>query len=302
MSYVTDRDKWLTRATEWVMYASAWTFRYLTWPLNTWTLTRMFAPLGGWLAWKLPYARDRIIENVDHVWPGLDDTEKEVFVRANGAQTMCLFIEYSRLDKVLREIAIEVDGEEHLRERERGKGAIIVTAHFANWEAIRFAAKSMGCECGIIYRAFNNRYLDRFTLDLIPAAGEPVLQKGTGMRGLFAHVRRGGVVMILVDQRNSGAPFLDFLGKPAETVVAAAELAHRTGAALIPAVAHRDLKDRRFRVTFEEPVTGDEPIAMMQAVNDRLSAWVQETPDQWFWLHRRWRTTERSQTLEEDAA
>ncbi|MEM9045097.1 MAG: lysophospholipid acyltransferase family protein [Pseudomonadota bacterium] len=298
MSYVTDKDKWLTRATEWVMYASAWSFRFLTWPLNTWTLTRSLAPLGGLAAWMIPAARQRIIENVDHVWPGLTPAEKKIFVKANGAQTLCLFVEYSRLDKVLREVGIQVDGEEHLRERPDGKGAILVTAHFGNWEAVRFAAKSMGQECGIIYRAFNNRFLDRFTLNLIPAAGEPVLQKGTGMRQLFAHVRKGGVVMILVDQRNSGAPYLDFLGKPAETVLAAAELAQRTGAALIPTVAVRDLAGRKFNVTFEEPVTGDDPQKMMQEVNDRIGAWVAEAPDQWFWLHRRWRTTKRSQVQE----
>ncbi|MEM9371395.1 MAG: lysophospholipid acyltransferase family protein, partial [Pseudomonadota bacterium] len=225
--------------------------------------------------------------------------EEKIFVKANGRQTLCLMIEYSRLDRMLREIAVEVEGEEHLRDRPKGKGAILVTGHYGNWEAVRFAAQAMGHESGIIYRAFNNRYLDRYTLNLIPAAGEPILQKGTGMRQLFAHVKSGGVIMILVDQRNTGAPYLDFLGQPAETVTAAAELAHRTGAALIPAMALRDLEARRFHVRFEEPVTGDDPIAMMQEVNDRLGAWVIDAPDQWFWLHRRWRTTNRSRPVEE---
>ncbi|MEM1275358.1 MAG: lysophospholipid acyltransferase family protein [Pseudomonadota bacterium] len=302
MSYVTDKDKWLTRASEWMMYASAWSFRTLTWPLSTWALTRSLAPLGGWIAWKVPMARKRIIENVDHVFPGLTDAEKKVFVKANGAQTLCLFVEYSRLDKVLREVGVEVSGEEHLRGRPDGTGAILVTAHYGNWEAVRMAAKFMGQECGIIYRAFNNRYLDRFTMNLIPAAGEPVLQKGSGMRQLLAHVKRGGVVMILVDQRNSGAPYLDFLGKPAETVLAAAELATRTGAALIPAVAERDLAKRRFKVTFETPVAIAAPEKMMQEVNDRISGWIMQAPDQWFWLHRRWRTTLRSQGKSGDRA
>ena len=302
MSYASEKDRWSARATEWLMFAAAWMFRAITWPVPTWTLTRTLAPLGGWLAWAIPSASERIMENVTYVWPGLTLEEEKIFVKANGRHTLCLMIEYARLDKFLRDIAVEVTGEGHLRDRPKGKGAILVTAHFGNWEAVRFAAKAMGHESGIIYRAFNNRYLDRFTLDLIPAVGEPVLQKGSGMRQLYAHVKRGGVVMILVDQRNTGAPFLDFLGRPAETVLAAAELAERTGASLIPAVAYRDLDAKRFRVTFEEPVTGPDPKTMMQKVNNRISAWIEEAPDQWFWLHRRWRRTERSVPLEEDKA
>ncbi|MBY8976046.1 lysophospholipid acyltransferase family protein [Rhodobacteraceae bacterium NNCM2] len=299
MSYASDKDRWQVRTVEWLLFAAAWSFRAITWPVPTWTLTRTMAPLGGWLAWMIPMASERILENLTHVWPGLTAEEEKVFVKANGRHTLSLMIEYARLDRFLREVAIEVEGEENLRDRPKGKGAILVTAHFGNWEAVRNAAKMLGHESGIIYRAFNNRYLDQFTLNLIPAAGEPVLQKGSGMRQLYAHIKKGGVVMILVDQRNTGAPYLDFLGRPAETVLAAAELAQRTGASLIPAVAYRDMEARRFRVSFEEPVTGSDPKAMMTEVNRRIGSWIEKAPDQWFWLHRRWRTTNRSRVLEE---
>ena len=119
------------------------------------------------------------------------------------------------------------------------------------------------------------------------------------MRQLVSHVARGGFVMILVDQRNSGAPFLDFLGHPAETVTAAADLAHRTGAALIPARAVRNVAAGRFDVLFEPPVTGEEPLGMMQQVNDRIGTWITEFPDQWFWFHRRWLSTIRSRARED---
>ena len=159
----------------------------------------------------------------------------------------------------------------------------------------RKAALDAGHETGIIYRAFNNRYLDRFTMDLIPGAGAPVLQKGRqGMRQLVAHVAKGGYVMILVDQRNSGAPFLDFLGHKAETVTVAADLALRSGAALIPCRAVRNVAERRFDISFEAPIEGEAPEEMMQAVNDRISAWIEEFPEQWFWFHRRWKSTLRS--------
>ena len=283
---------WPVRAADWVTFAALMCFRALTWPLNTWTLTRALAPLGGWAAWLIPSARSRISDNLDLVRPGLSAAEKKAFALANGAQTLCLFIEYIRIDKFLREIAVEVEGEEHLRTRPGG--AIVVTAHIGNWEAIRAAAMWMGRECGIIYRPFNNRYLDRYIRRLAEAGGRPILQKRGGLHRFHSRVRRGGAMMVLVDQRNSGAPFLDFLGRPAETALAAAELAVGAGAALIPAVARRDLAARRFRVTFGEPISDADPAAMMQRVNDRLSAWIEETPEQWFWVHRRWRTTARS--------
>jgi KDO2-lipid IV(A) lauroyltransferase len=118
------------------------------------------------------------------------------------------------------------------------------------------------------------------------------------MRQLVTHVSRGGFVMILVDQRNTGTPFIDFLGRPAETATAAADLALRTGAALIPVCAARDVAARRFDVTFEAPVTGDDPRAMMAEVNRRIGAWIESSPEQWFWFHRRWRTTIRSRRPE----
>jgi KDO2-lipid IV(A) lauroyltransferase len=117
------------------------------------------------------------------------------------------------------------------------------------------------------------------------------------MRQLVTHVLRGGFVMILVDQRNTGTPVIEFLGRPAETATAAAELALRTGAALIPVRAARNVAARRFDVTFEAPVTGSDAEAMMAEVNRRIARWIEAAPEQWFWFHRRWRTTNVSRAL-----
>ena len=296
MSYHLVRDRWITRATEWVLYAAAWTLRWITWPIGTWTLTGTLGRMGGWVLYRIPGLRRRAEQNLDLVWPDLTRTQRNAIIKGAARHFSCLSVEYARLDKVIRDVQIDAQGLDVLRAAQAaGKGAVLVSAHYGNWEAARLAALQAGCETGIIYRAFNNRYLDRFTLNLIPCCGTPVLQKGRqGMRQLVTHVARGGFVMILVDQRNSGAPFLDFLGKPAETVTAAADLAHRTGAALIPARAMRNFSDRRFDVTFEELELGETPLATMQAVNDRIGAWVTEHPEQWFWFHRRWRSTIRS--------
>lgn len=290
------RDRWRTRAVEWVLFATAWLLRWLTWPIGTWTLTAGVARLGGWIVVLVPGFRRRAERNLELVWPDMAADERRDIVRGAGQQFARTMVEYSRLDRCVREWDIDIEGVEYLQAaRQAGKGAVLVTAHYGNWEAARLAAKAAGCETGIIYRAFNNRYLDRYTMDLIPCAGTPVLQKGRqGMRDLLKHVSGGGSVMILVDQRNSGAPYLDFLGHPAETVTVAADVAKRTGAALLPIRAVRDVAQGRFRVQVEAPIPTDDARTAMQQVNDRIGAWVIEHPSQWFWFHRRWRTTTRS--------
>ncbi len=293
------RDRWSTRAIEWVQYALAWVLRWATWPIGTWTLSNALAPIGASAIMALPSVRRRALENLARVWPEKSAAEHRVIARAAAAQFVRLAVEYSRLDWFMPRMSLVVSGTEHLAAaKSAGHGAILVTAHYGNWEAARLAAKQAGCETGIIYRAFNNRYLDRFTMDLIPVAGAPVLQKGRqGMRDLMQHVSKGGFAMILVDQRNSGAPWLDFLGHPAETVTVAADLAHKTGAALIPARAIRNTAEQRFDVEFDAPIEGNDPKATMQLVNDRISDWIRERPEQWFWFHRRWRQTLRSRPL-----
>lgn len=298
-SYHQSRHRWSVRAGEWLLSALAWGFRWGTWPVPTWTLTGFFAPLGGALALALPSYRRRAEENLALTWPDRSPAERRRIVRAAGAQFTRLMIEYARLDKALPGFEIEVAGAEHLlAARAAGRGAVLVSAHYGNWETARLAALRLGCETGIVHRTFNNRYLDRFTLGLILCAGGPIVPKGwPGARLLIDHVAGGGFVMILVDHRVSGAPFIDFLGRPAETATGAADVALRTGAALIPVRAARNVAARRFEVAFEAPVTGEDPRAMMAEVNRRMGAWIEAAPEQWFWFHRRWRTTVRSRRL-----
>jgi KDO2-lipid IV(A) lauroyltransferase len=290
-AYVHKRGRWAVRAGEWSLFALARAFRAVTWPVPVWTLTDVLAPLGGWVALAVPGFRRRAERNLAHVWPGMEPGARRRLVRGAGREVLRLMVEYAHLDRLLRTAEIAVEGAEHLEAaRARGGGIVLVTAHYGNWEAARQATRGLGVESGIFYRAFNNRYLDRFGVELIGRVGRPVLHKGRqGMRALLGAVAGGGSVMILVDQRITGAPLLPFLGRPAETATAPAEIARRSGAALLPVMARREAGRRRFRVRFEAPVTGGSAEAMMVEVNARIGAWVEEAPEQWFWFHRRWR-------------
>jgi KDO2-lipid IV(A) lauroyltransferase len=296
-AYVWARGRWRVRAGEWVLHALAMVLRVSVRLLPVWWVAAGFAPVGGWVALGVPGFRRRAAANLALIHPEMAQDERRRLIRDAGRNFARLMVEYAHLDRLPHRAAFHIEGAEHLAAaRASGRGVVLVTAHYGNWEAIRLAARRSGHDSGILYRAFNNRYLDRYISGFLETAGTPVLHKGrAGMRALVGHLQDGGVMLILVDQRNSGAPFLPFLGHPAETVTAAAALAHKTGAALIPAVARRDIAGRRFDVRFEAPLDTASPLDAMTRVNAQIGAWIGEDPAQWFWFHRRWRSTSRSQ-------
>lgn len=249
---------------------------------------RAFAAVGRWGLPLAPAAR-RIRENLAMVRPSLQPRR---ITREVGDNFGRVLAEYIRMpDFAARSERRHARGVEHLRQAAAaGRGVVVVSAHFGNWEAVRLAARDAGVDVGILYRAFNNPLFDAMSIWRIRAAGEPVLHKGRqGGRGLLGALKRGGVVMVLLDQRSGGDPLIAFLGREAETATAVAALAQRTGAALIPAFAQRRADGLSFDVTFEPPLPPGDPISVTGAINDRFSAWVDAAPGQWFWLHHRWK-------------
>ncbi|MEL6480094.1 MAG: lysophospholipid acyltransferase family protein [Pseudomonadota bacterium] len=285
------KDRWWMLAWERLVYSFLRTFATVTRPVGTWWLARQVGMLGANILPLIPVARKRLDDNFAIARPGMSAAEKRTLRREACRHFAKLSVEYAHFDRFIATIDIEVEGIENIAAPlAEGRGVVMVTAHYGNWEALRIAAGRAGHECGIIYRPFNNRLLDAYTLRLIVAAGGPVMQKGPkGMRALHGHVARGGLALILVDQRTTGAPLIPFLGHPAETLTVAANLAARTGAALVPAVAPRLDGHGRFGARFEAEIPAGEPMEMMAAVNARIGAWIEEDPPQWFWLHRRWR-------------
>jgi KDO2-lipid IV(A) lauroyltransferase len=106
------------------------------------------------------------------------------------------------------------------------------------------------------------------------------------------HLKDGGQLVLLFDQHVLLAPILDFLGKPARTALSAAELALRYDALLIPFYGIRQKDGLSFETVLEAPIPHSDPVTMTQALNDSLAARVREKPEQWFWVHRRWRADE----------
>jgi Kdo2-lipid IVA lauroyltransferase/acyltransferase len=283
-------------------FTSVWHhLRYLPlWSALAWHRWRRFdrrsrslgAAVGFVMRW-FPPARRRCMVELNRVWPDMPRVEKLQLVRAIG-QNMgrTLFEIYHAAEFQERPERFNVSGpglDALIAARARGKGAIIVSGHFGQWDAVRAVLKARGMETGAVYRPQTNRHYQRRLLAGIEAGGKPILptgRHGTGL--LLRHLAKGGFVAILLDEKHVDGERLEFLGHPALTSVAAARLAVKYGVPMIPAYGTRTGDGTTFDVEFEAPIAIDTPEAMTSAANDSLAARVRAKPEQWYWMLRRW--------------
>ena len=132
---------------------------------------------------------------------------------------------------------------------------MLVTGHFGQWEAGRAWMKSAGINCAGVYRPLDDRALNALYLASLEFGGTPIFAKGArGVRGIVAHLTRGGIVAILTDQYERRAAPLDFLGRPAPTSTVAAELALKYKLPLVPIYGIRDPDGAHVAVVVEAPI------------------------------------------------
>ena len=171
-----------------------------------------------------------------------------------------------------------------------GKTVILATGHFGNYEAPRNALLKLGLETGGMYRPMNNKTFNKIYVDAMQKSGQPIFSRGNkGTRGMVKHLRKGGRTILLFDQKMREGECLSFLGQPSMTTLSPAELALRFDAHLIPFFGIRNDDGFSFTTIFEEPIKHTDVENMSQQLNDRLAAQIHNSPEQWFWVHRRWK-------------
>jgi Kdo2-lipid IVA lauroyltransferase/acyltransferase len=175
----------------------------------------------------------------------------------------------------------------------RGKGVLVATAHLGNWELSAFTHAIMTGPMHIVVRPLDNPHLDTFVEKRRALTGNPVIAKKDGARGIFRALQSGAAVGILIDQnasREEGV-FIDFFGRKACANSAFVKFAHRMGAPVVPGFALWNESERRYVLRFypEIPMTGDMQ-ADTQRVHTFLETVIRKYPDQWLWIHRRWKT------------
>jgi Kdo2-lipid IVA lauroyltransferase/acyltransferase len=195
---------------------------------------------------------------------------------------------------------VRYEGLEHfLAARERGRGVLVVTGHLGLWELSSFYHSLMGYPMSMIIRRLDNPLVDRMVNGIRCLHGNTVLHKDEFARGLLGAMRRGETVGILMDT-NMTPPqgvFVDFFGTPACTASGLARVAMRTEAAILPGFLTWREEEQKYVLEFGECLefvrTDDDEqdiITNTQICTTAIERWISRFPEQWLWVHRRWKT------------
>jgi KDO2-lipid IV(A) lauroyltransferase len=196
--------------------------------------------------------------------------------------------------------SMRTEGLEHyLAAQARGKGVLIITGHLGAWELSSFYHSLMGHPMGMIIRNLDNRRLDAFVNGIRCLHGNFVISKDDFGRGLLKAIHAGGTVGILMDT-NMTPPqgvFVPFFGVDACTGTGLAHIARQTGAAVLPGFMFWEPAERRYVLRFgpevEMPRTANRAADILEGTRRATAAiesWIRRYPDQWLWIHRRWKT------------
>jgi Kdo2-lipid IVA lauroyltransferase/acyltransferase len=186
------------------------------------------------------------------------------------------------------------DGFEHFEEaRRRGRGVLFATGHLGNWELSAFAHALLCAPMHVVVRPLDNPLIDALVERRRALSGNRIIEKKDFARSILKALHRNEAVGILVDQ-NTGldqGAFVDFFGIPACSGTSFARIAAHSGAAVLPGFAVWCESERRYRLKFYPllEISGDavEDTQRLQAAVERA---VREHPEQWLWIHRRWKT------------
>jgi KDO2-lipid IV(A) lauroyltransferase len=245
----------------------------------------------GTLARLGPLPR-RIRAAVRHFRPELPEAEVDRIARAVPGNLARMAIENlsgAAFARAAQDSPIEGPGLAALEAaRHAGRPAILVTAHFGNYDAARAALLARGFPLAGVYKPFADPVLNARYVAAIGQVGQPLFPTTReGVVGMIRHLRAGGMIGILIDLDREEGVLLDVLGQPTRTVLTMAELALKHDAALVPVWGIRQPDPRRFVIRLDAEVPHTDPRTMTQALNDAFSAMVRAHPDQWLWWHNR---------------
>lgn len=262
--------------------------------------------LGELLGWftgvVLRIRRDVVDENLVRAFPDRPEAWRDRVAVASYRHLLresVATLRHSRLpaDRIRSMCRIE-NLDELRRDLDRGKGAIIVSAHLGNWEMGSASGAAYGVPIDAVMHRQRNRRFDRDLRETRGRLGMGIIIRDVAPRQVLRSLRANRVVALVADQNVSRSGiFVDFFGVPASTARGPAVFAIRTGAPLWYAFAVRtDGEDVRYRVELrrlEVPLGegGEEDVRRItQALNHALEEGIRAYPEQYFWQHRRWKT------------
>lgn len=241
--------------------------------------------------------------NLRLAFPELPGTARRDILKGMLRNLGWMAAEFARLPRYTRGNigrAIILDGFENFAAAERrGKGVLFLTGHMGAWELEPFAHALYSGPIYFLVRPIDNPRVDALVNRYRCASGNRPVKKNESARSILRILHEGGVIGVLADQNTvpHEAVFADFFGIPAATTSGIARLARRTGAAVVPAYNYWDPRIRKYRLRYEPALeltaTEDEQSDIHNystRFNEVIEDYVRRFPDQWLWVHRRWKT------------
>lgn len=244
--------------------------------------------------------RNRALDNLKLAYPNMPESERKelaikVFEHFGMVATDFMRASTRTDEEVVAHM--EVEGREIVdRVLAEGKGMLVVTAHFGNWERFAQFARTQGKEIFAVARDLDDAQAHADVNRLRELTGLTVISRGNAARTMISLLRENKIVALLPDQ-NCSESFLPFFGLPTGTVLGPATISVRTGAPLVPAFCAR-LGPGRYKTIVWPPL---EPVpdienrieALSRAMNDAIERVIRMYPDQWLWFHDRWKSARR---------
>jgi Kdo2-lipid IVA lauroyltransferase/acyltransferase len=288
---------------EWVEYAAAWVGLKALGLLPR-AAARFVGATFAAMAYRLrPPLRRAARANLEIAFPEWSEKKRDEVIRRMIQQVGWLAGEFSQLPKFKRENIeqiVVIDGFENFDAAKRlGKGVLFLTGHMSAWELSSFAHALYGYPLHFLVRPVANRRVDALINGYRCLSGNRPIDKNKSARAVLKVLGDAGTVGILMDHNTSldEGVFVNFFGVPASTSSGLARLALRTDAAVLPGFLIWDASRRKYRLRFERAVelsrTGDEEADVRentQRFTQVIEEHVRSYPDQWLWVHKRWKT------------
>jgi Kdo2-lipid IVA lauroyltransferase/acyltransferase len=294
---------------EWLQYAVAWTFVKTLGVLPR-SLARQLAASGaGVLLLLRPQLRKTAEFNLKLAFPEWTEERRRAVLQKMARKLGWMAAEFARFPKYTREnieSVLVLDGHENfLKGYNRKKGVLYLTGHIGAWELSSYAHALYGFPLHYMARPLDNRPLDAMVNRYRGLSGNEPMFKNESARTMLRVLKEGGTVGVLADQNTMPEEgiFVDFFGTPACTTTGIARVALHTDAAVVPGYTFWDEKLGKYRLRFEPPVelvrTGDtekDVAENTQRFAKVIEQIIRKYPEQWVWIHARWKNRPRGET------
>lgn len=268
------------------------------------TKPSFLAKLGYYM---VPVRRKTALNNMQLVFGDRSDSaqRKRLAQRFYGHLGRCIWENLTvgfLTDRRLHDSVQMVGQDIVFKAADRGKGVILLTGHFGNWE---YASVAVGMHFPqfhgrfhVLRRRLVNKLIERVMFKRFYEAGLTVIPKKNSLNRVLEVLANNDVVTFIMDQHakpGKDGVVVDFFGRPAGTFKSLAMIARATGAPVVPMMCYRE-KPGKHVMRFYEPIPWierDDPDAEIldntRAYNAMLERMVLEHPEQWWWVHKRWK-------------